>query len=836
MSLEKKLLRKFMPSKTISKTKQPIEYKQEPISQSLYKIFAKYPEISPKKGVIHVGAHRCEETNLYSSLGIPEDHMLWIDGNDDLCRQFPQIINAVISDTDDADVEFIITNNDAMSSSILELKEHKIEHPDCKESKRVSKKTVTLDTLFDRLKVHHDAYDFLVLDLQGAELLALKGATQILPSINCIFTEVSTKELYTDCVLIQDLDVYLGTHGFIRVATDMTRHGWGDAIYIRNLHSIETKFQRTTVTVEVNSGLGNRLFQLAFLYGISKDHGVKSLLARNLIKPCSQHFKDQHRYDSFYQMFDMVTNVNISNADIILEPKNTPCLFVPYDKEHFYVSDSDLHIFNGYFQSEKYFIKYKDDIIEHFTSVLQKTSSHMTSKYPQLQSENNCMFIHVRGSDHVASNNPMHHMAQINNYYETCLSKISDNTQFCIFTDDLGYLGSLKFVNKLTNYTIIDENELDTLYLMSKCSAGGICTNSSFSWWGSYLNTNPQKKVFMPFPFLNGANTQYDDIYYNGVYKIKIDEHSVFDYIVNTRFVDDEVIITMVQKQDSPLDIVLINNKIAKVRKMDKSVHNDIYSTFIVITSTNPQWKKESTLKFTLSINGVERDYTAKKSITQKMDIVAMTMFKNDVELINSYVTYYKKMGVDHFYMYYNDVKPIQSLYQHPNITYIQWNYPYYVGDKHYAQIGALTDFLYWSKHFAKYVLFNDMDEYIFWKGPTNLTLKQFVLKNKFPCYGFLNNFVYIKNKDTEIEACECLNEYIDNNEFTKTSKVYNWGARSKFIIDPNQYDAIGVHKIIVPVDIPKCVFGFETAGIYHVCNIKNRNHVSISKECLEKI
>lgn len=76
-------------------------------------------------------------------------------------------------------------------------------------------------------------YDFINLDIQGAELLALKGATSILPFVKAIYTEVNEKELYEGCALIEELDAYLKQNGFTRILTNMTKHGWGDALYIR---------------------------------------------------------------------------------------------------------------------------------------------------------------------------------------------------------------------------------------------------------------------------------------------------------------------------------------------------------------------------------------------------------------------------------------------------------------------------------------------------------------------------------------------------------------------------------------------------------------------------
>ena len=128
---------------------------------------------------------------------------------------------------------FIITNN-IQSSSILELYTHKIMHPHVKEIERRDIYTITLNTLYEKNNIPYDRYDFINLDIQGAELLALKGATKILPYINAIYTEVNTEELYKNCARIEEIDEYLKLYDFNRVITNITEYGWGDALYIKN--------------------------------------------------------------------------------------------------------------------------------------------------------------------------------------------------------------------------------------------------------------------------------------------------------------------------------------------------------------------------------------------------------------------------------------------------------------------------------------------------------------------------------------------------------------------------------------------------------------------------
>lgn len=187
------------------------------------------------KGILHIGAHECEELNDYIKAGINKNNIIWIEGNVEIVNKMKlmdikNIYHGLISDKEE-DVEFIITNN-GQSSSILELETHKYEHPDVYEIKRKIMKTTTIE----KLLIDNDIYipfNFVNIDIQGAELKALKGMQNILPYIDYIYTEVNIKYLYKNCALLKELDDFLNSFGFLRVDTKMTPHGWGDAFYIK---------------------------------------------------------------------------------------------------------------------------------------------------------------------------------------------------------------------------------------------------------------------------------------------------------------------------------------------------------------------------------------------------------------------------------------------------------------------------------------------------------------------------------------------------------------------------------------------------------------------------
>ena len=193
-------------------------------------------------GVLHVGAHECEEREAYLEY-ITDAHTYWVEAQEHLVNQnkmkIPSmnIYQAVVSDKDDSTVEFIVTNN-VQSSSILELQEHKTEHPWVVETQRYHVQTMRLDTLIANhigADVFRRTVNFVNLDIQGAELLALRGMGAFLAegSIHYIYTEVNTKPLYRDCALLPEMDAFLAKYNFERVALEMTVHGWGDAFYVK---------------------------------------------------------------------------------------------------------------------------------------------------------------------------------------------------------------------------------------------------------------------------------------------------------------------------------------------------------------------------------------------------------------------------------------------------------------------------------------------------------------------------------------------------------------------------------------------------------------------------
>jgi hypothetical protein len=192
---------------------------------------------TPLSGVFHVGAHDCEEMKYYNDWGITPNNIVWVDAiqtkvNEGIARGIPNIYQALITDKDDEIIAFHESNN-VQSSSILNLKTHKQEHPWVHYVKSTPMQTVTVDTFFKRNNLDASKYSFWNFDIQGAELLALKGAEESLKFANALYLEVNEKELYENCALVGDIDKFLVARGFSCAKSYINHHGWGDALYIK---------------------------------------------------------------------------------------------------------------------------------------------------------------------------------------------------------------------------------------------------------------------------------------------------------------------------------------------------------------------------------------------------------------------------------------------------------------------------------------------------------------------------------------------------------------------------------------------------------------------------
>lgn len=193
----------------------------------------------PPRGVIHVGAHKAEELEGYHSIGVKT--IAWIEANPGMFGNLMARTAGHSGSTlhwfasheiDNCSVNLNIANN-GESSSLLELGTHKIEHPHIHYVDKQLVPAQKIDTFLDNSGFQREVFDFVNIDVQGSELLTLKGMTKQLSYVKYLYLEVNEKILYVGCPLMKEIDVFLDSFGFERKITEMTVHGWGDAFYAK---------------------------------------------------------------------------------------------------------------------------------------------------------------------------------------------------------------------------------------------------------------------------------------------------------------------------------------------------------------------------------------------------------------------------------------------------------------------------------------------------------------------------------------------------------------------------------------------------------------------------
>lgn len=234
------------------------------------------------------------------------------------------------------------------------------------------------------------------------------------------------------------------------------------------------------IVFKIQGGLCNQLFQWAYACHLSKSHELyidNSFYGTQFLETLvtNREFQLNQILNKQPQLLD-----NQSYQKLIQKPAQR-IVDNFYFSERNFSADQNYYL-EGYWQSEKYFLDIKDEIVESFV-------------WPEIENldfKNSCS-LHVRRGDYLKTQHV--HPIQSIDYYNKALDIIQPKGNIFIFSDDIKWCkNNLNYKNSIfmeNNSNIYD------LHAMSLCS-DNIIANSSFSWWGAWLNTNKNKKIVCP--------------------------------------------------------------------------------------------------------------------------------------------------------------------------------------------------------------------------------------------------------------------------------------------------------------------------------------------------
>ena len=242
------------------------------------------------------------------------------------------------------------------------------------------------------------------------------------------------------------------------------------------------------IIINLVGGLCNQMFQIVAGYGLSLKYNKQLIIKSIQTNPHS----NINYFNNIFRKLNSNIKINCKNYYLFNEPYGHALLY------HYIPNYPNIELY-GYFQNEKYFMNYRNNVLK-LLEIEEDRKIKLINKYNDIS---NYYFIHIRRGDYIGHDL---HMLDLDNYYIKSIEYIRSkdpDAQFYVFSNDIIYCQTIEWLNKNNVKYIIDLDEIDSLYLMSMCSKGGIGCNSSYSWWGGYLNENINKLVIYPNKWFN---------------------------------------------------------------------------------------------------------------------------------------------------------------------------------------------------------------------------------------------------------------------------------------------------------------------------------------------
>lgn len=267
------------------------------------------------------------------------------------------------------------------------------------------------------------------------------------------------------------------------------------------------------ITARLKGGLGNQMFQIAAAYGHAKDCDQDFAIDYNITHHSGQGHPHVKYKDNLYKN---IPQKSFKGSDFVIYNEPT----FKYKKIQDTGKDT---IIDGYFQSELYFKKYRNDIADLF-SFPEDIVSQVNDKITKIKDSfkvDQLVCVHVRRGEYLKL--PNIHPVQSPTYYKIAMNKFDkDKTGFVVISDDMRWCqdnlngDNVAFCNTGYDYFIEPKTEklleLFDLYIAAQCDHN-IIPNSSFGWWGAWLNEN-DNTVYAPATWFGPEGPQdYENIY-----------------------------------------------------------------------------------------------------------------------------------------------------------------------------------------------------------------------------------------------------------------------------------------------------------------------------------
>lgn len=537
-----------------------------------------------------------------------------------------------------------------------------------------------------------------------------------------------------------------------------------------------TPVKSNMVTLQLTAGLGNQIFMILAGLGYCEKYNKNLVISKlHISKSKKPHENNSKMLSKIFPNIPWVEKVE--NVQHIKQSSS-----FKYDK---LLSSTKNVVLTGYFQNELYFPS-------------EKFIPNIRSKYYP-----DTYFIHIRAGDYIRSEV---HYLELKYYYKECFEQLPSTTKYIVFSNDNMYAEEyMKQYN--IEYSICNKTDaLETLIEMSNC-AGGICANSTFSWLGAFFQDKTKGKRFMPSRWVNNRNCH--GIYPNWATVIDLPDCKIYDIFIKNNNI--YLISTYITPNDTSVTITVNDVILSEFSRKEYEPLRYFYgslpdSNTLVIKINNMLYK-------TIVVDDIEHI----EPIQTRHKLAYATLFKDDYSFIEHSVNYYRKQGVDCFYLYYNGSVLPENMPQGEDIIYRLWDIQPYMYKStgcnfiHNAQTAFLT--MFQLKYFDdnEYVILGDLDEFIIVYNSDITLVDKLNQLNE--------DVVKVKNHWATI----------DGNTITYNSLALDENKQAKCIYKGSYTKAIGIHY-------PKDNVTYESSDLrmLHMNNVLHPERLSMIKPPLE--
>lgn len=281
------------------------------------------------------------------------------------------------------------------------------------------------------------------------------------------------------------------------------------------------------IVSEILGGLGNQMFQYAVGLSLATKLDADFRLDKTKFKGYKAHkfgldtlrLPIEFVNPADYFLLERSNSTTRNIKEFVKSRKSNKPVIKVYREQGFgyapgvLASEGNLYL-TGYFQSEKYFLSIRDNLLAAFKP--KKISKDAKAMAERIAKEKNSVSLHVRRGDYVSNPDAnQYHGTKGMDYYSAALVRVEKsqkhNTIF-IFSDDITWCKkNLKLKAKKVVWVDGNNSPIEDIYLMSLCKSN-IIANSTFSWWGAWLNNNPKKVVVAPKVWFSDPNIDTSDL------------------------------------------------------------------------------------------------------------------------------------------------------------------------------------------------------------------------------------------------------------------------------------------------------------------------------------